>query len=196
MENNENKMSSTESLNIISDMINRTKMNIKEGAFHLLFWGWLITIISLAEYFLAIFHVTEKPWIVWLLTIPGVFVSMIYGFVVGKKQQVYTYADRLYMWIWLSFLATTTILIIYIGSLNLMHLVGPFILLMAAFAVFVSGIVIKFKPLIAGGISIWIFSLIGFYTGPAISPLAIPAAVITGYLIPGYMLKKTETENG
>mgnify|MGYP006282772863 CR=1 FL=1 len=196
MENNENKMSSTESLKIISDMINRTKMNIKESAFHLLFWGWLITIISLTEYFLTIFSVLEEPWIVWLLTIPGVFVSMIYGFVVGKKQQVYTYADRLFMWIWLSFLVSTTILVVYIGSVNLMHLVGPFILLMAAFAVFISGIVIKFKPLIAGGISIWIFSLIGFFTGPAISPLAIPAAVITGYLVPGYMLKKTGTENG
>ncbi len=196
METHEKTMSSEESLKIISDMISRTKMNIRESSFHLLFWGWFIAVLSLAEYFLSIFSGFEKPWLVWLLTIPGVFVSLIYGFVKGSKQQVHTYAERIYMWIWLAFLLTTTILVVFIGIENRFHIVGPFILLQAAFAVFISGIVIKFRPLIIGGISIWIFSLIGFFAGPYISPLAIPAAVITGYLIPGYMLKKTEAGNG
>jgi len=195
METNEKTMSSQESLKIISDMISRTKTNIKQSAFHLLFWGWLITILSLSEYFISLFTNFENPWIVWLLTIPGVFVSLIYGFVKGSRQKVYTYAERIYMWIWLGFLFTVSIMVIFIASMNSMHIVGPFILLLAAFAVFISGIVIKFKALVLGAVAIWIFALVGFFAGPHISPLTIPAAVITGYLVPGYMLKKERTDN-
>ncbi len=196
METNEKKMSSEESLKIISDMITRTKINIRQSAFYLLFWGWLITLVSLSDYFISIFSGFEKPWLVWLLTIPGVIVSLIYGFVKGSKQQVFTYAEKIYMWIWMGFLVTTIILVVFIGFENRMQIVGPFILLLAAFAVFISGIVIKFTPLIIGGISIWVFAIIGFFAGPIISPLAMPAAVISGYLIPGYMLKKSKSQNG
>ncbi|HNR40962.1 MAG TPA: hypothetical protein PKL65_01915 [Bacteroidales bacterium] len=34
-------------------MINRTKVNIRQGSFHLLFWGWLIFFCSLGEYLLV-----------------------------------------------------------------------------------------------------------------------------------------------
>ena len=35
-------MTGEESLRIITEMINKTKVNIRQGSFHLLFWGWLI----------------------------------------------------------------------------------------------------------------------------------------------------------
>jgi len=196
MESNEKIMSSQESLKIISDMISKTKVNIQQSSFHLLFWGWLITFISLSEYFISIFTAFENPWLVWLLTIPGVFVSLIYGFMNKSNQGVSTYAERIYMWVWLAFLVTVSLLILYFGFDNLMHKVGLYILLIAGFAVFVSGTIIKFKALIVGGMSMWAFSIIGFFAGPAIAPLAIPAAILCGYLIPGYILKKSESQNG
>ncbi|MEA1885841.1 MAG: hypothetical protein U9N72_01350 [Bacteroidota bacterium] len=194
MKTNEKMMSSQESLKIISDMINRAKMNIREASFHLLFWGWLIVVCSLAEYLLYTFTSFENSWLVWLLTIPGVFVSLIYGFVKGSKQTVYTYADRIYMWLWLSFLITALILFVFHGTDNRMDTVGPYILILAAFPTFMSGVVIKFRPLMFGGISIWIFSLIAFFAGSSIGPLAVPAAMITGYLIPGYMLNTNKVK--
>ena len=109
MENNEKFMSGQESIKIISDMINRTKMNLQQGSFHLLFWGTLILVCSLSEYLLYTFTPFENPWRVWLLTLPGVFVSLIYGFIKGSRQTVYTYAERIYMWLWLGFLFTAII---------------------------------------------------------------------------------------
>ncbi|MDT8400764.1 MAG: hypothetical protein RQ743_03635 [Bacteroidales bacterium] len=176
-------------------MITRIKLNIRYGVFHLLFWGWLIVACSLAEYSLYTFTSFENSWLVWLLTIPGVFVSLIYGYVKGSKQTVHTYAERIYVWLWLAFLLTAIILFVFLGIEKRMYTVGPYVLILAAFSTFLSGIIIKFRPLIIGGISIWVFSLIGFFAGPAIGPLAVPAAVITGYLIPGYMLKNHEAKN-
>ncbi len=196
MDHKEKTLTSKESLEIISDMINRTKLNIRHSAFHLLFWGWLIALLSLSEYILDRFSVFEHPWWVWALTVPGVFVSLIYGFSKGKTQLVQSYTERIYKWIWFAFLVTVPTLFVFMGMEHMMHKVGPFVLLFAAYAVFLSGIVIKFKPLIFGAISIWGLAVFGFFAGPSIAPLAVPAAVITGYLIPGYMLKNSESKNG
>jgi hypothetical protein len=76
-----------------------------------------------------------------------------------------------------------------------MESVGPYILMLAAIPTFISGFIIKFNPLKFGGISFWVFALIAYFAGPSISPLAVPAAMLTGYLIPGYILKK-KVENG
>lgn len=39
MENEEKLMTGEESLRIITEMINKTKVNIRQSSFHLLFWG-------------------------------------------------------------------------------------------------------------------------------------------------------------
>jgi hypothetical protein len=187
MENEEKMMTGEESLRIISQMINKTKVNIRQGIFHLLFWGWLILICSLSEYFLFKFTGIVKPWYVWFLVIPGAFVSLIYGFVTGRKAKVHTYADMLYMWTWIGFLFAMIALFI-IMSRN-METIPPFILLLAGLPTFISGFIIKFKALIIGGITFWILALVAHFAGPSVGPLAVPVAMLTGYLIPGYMLK-------
>jgi hypothetical protein len=187
METNERLMTGEESLKIITDMINTTKGNISQSSFHLLFWGWLIFACSLSEYLLLKFTSFASPWYVWFLVVPGVFVSLIYGGIKGRKAKFHTYADMLSMWTWLGFLVAATILFILLK--NRLDSVPPFILLLAGFPTFVSGFIIKFKPVIFGGVSMWILSLVAYFAGPNIAPLAVPVAMLTGYLIPGYMLK-------
>ena len=188
MENTEKMMTGEESLRIISEMINKTKVNIRQSSFHLIFWGWLIFICSLSEYLLYKFTDFPSSWYVWYLVIPGVFVSMIYGFVNGRKAKVYTYADMLYMWTWIAFLFAAIVLFIIIWKD--IENVGPFILTLAAMPAFISGCIIRFRPLIFGGSSFWIFALVAHFAGPSVAPLAMPIAMLTGYLIPGYLLRK------
>lgn len=188
MENLEKAPSGEESLKLISEMINRTKVNIRQGIFHLLFWGWLIFFCSLAEYMLYKFTEFNDSWLVWLLVIPGVFVSFIYGYIKGRRYLYFTYADMLYTWTWIGFFISAVILFILIS--DRIESVAPYILMLAAIPTFISGFIIKFRPLIFGGISFWIFALIANFAGPQVSPLAVPVAMLTGYLIPGYILKK------
>jgi hypothetical protein len=187
METMEKEMTGEESLKIITDMINKTKSNINQGSFHLLFWGWLVFLCSISEFIIDRFTGMAHPYYVWFLVIPGIFVSMIYGFVKGRKATVHTYAERLYMWTWIGFLAAfISLFIIHSKS---MASVGQYILILAGFATFVSGIIIRFRPLIFGGISFWVIAVAVSLAGPSLAPLGMPLAVITGYLIPGYMLK-------
>lgn len=188
MDTNEKILTGEESLKIITGMINRTKMNISQGSFHLLFWGWLITVCSLSEYILYRFTDFQQPYYVWFFVIPGILVSLIYGFIKGRSQKVYTYADRLYMWVWIGFLVAAVILFVFLSS-NLGN-VGPYILLMAGYPTFVSGVIIKFRPLVIGGLCFWILAVVAHFASPSIAPLAVPVAMLAGYLIPGYLLKK------
>ena len=187
MENEEKMMTGEESLKIITEMISKTKVNSRQGSFHLLFWGWLIFACSLSEYLLWKLTDLTHPYYVWFIVIPGVFVSMIYGFVTGRKAKMHTYADMLYMWTWMGFLIAAIVL--FIVHSKRLDTVAPYILLLAGFPTFVSGFIIKFRPLITGGICFWIIALVVQFTGPTIAPLGVPVAMLTGYLIPGYMLK-------
>lgn len=187
MENEEKLMTGEESLKIITEMINKTKINIRQSSFHLLFWGWLIFACSLSEYLLFKFTDFATPWYVWFFVIPGVFVSMIFGFTKGRKESIFTYATKLYVWTWMAFLFAAIVL--FIVDLGRMESFPPLILTLAAIPTFISGFIIKFKPLIIGAVTFWIFALVAHFGGPEISPLAVPAAMLTGYLIPGYMLR-------
>lgn len=187
MENAENVLTGEESLKIITDMINRTKINIRQSSFHLLFWGWLILVCSLTEYLLLRFTDFASPWFVWFFVIPGAFVSLIYGYVTGKKSRFHTYADMLYMWTWMGFMVAAIVLFIIIS--DKIESVAPYILTLAGMPTFISGFIIKFRPLIIGGLAFWLFALVAYFAGPSVAPLAVPAAMLTGYLIPGYLLK-------
>jgi hypothetical protein len=187
MENDEKMMTGEESLKIITEMINRTKVNILQGSFHLLFWGWLITVCSLSEWLITNLTHYAHPYYVWILVIPGAFVSMIYGAVTGRKAKVHTYADMLYMWTWIGFLFAAIVL--FIVQSDRMENVTPYILLLAGFPTFLSGFIVKFKPLIAGGICFWVIAILLHFAGPSLALLGTPVAMLTGYLIPGYMLR-------
>jgi hypothetical protein len=188
MENEEKLMTGEESLKIITEMINKTKMNIRQSSFHLLLWGWLIFFCSLTEYLLFKFTDFASPWYVWFLVVPGVFVSMIYGFTKGRKENVWTYATTIYVWTWIGFMFSAIVLSIIMWGK--METIAPLILTLAAIPAFISGFIIKFRPLIIGAATFWIFALVAHFGGHEIAPLAVPAAMLTGYLIPGYLLRR------
>jgi hypothetical protein len=187
MENEEKMMTGEESLRIITEMINKTKVNIRQGSFHLLFWGWLLIFCSLSAWLIGRYTSYEHPYYVWFLVIPGSFVSMIYGFVNGRKETVHTYANMLYMWTWIGFLAAATVL--FIVQAGDMQNITSYILLLAGLPTFISGFIIKFKPLVIGGICFWVVALLVHFAGPGLAQLGTPIAMLIGYLIPGYMLK-------
>jgi hypothetical protein len=112
---------------------------------------------------------------------------MIYGAVTGRKAKVQTYADKLYMWTWIGFLFAAIVL--FIVQSDRMENVTPYILLLAGFPTFLSGFIVKFKPLIAGGICFWVIAILVHFAGPSLALLGTPVAMFTGYLIPGYMLR-------
>jgi hypothetical protein len=113
---------------------------------------------------------------------------VLYGYFSGCRLKYFTYATMIYVWNWIGFIFAATVLFIIMAK-N-MDAFPPFILLLAGMPTFVSGFILKFRPLIAGGFLFWIFALIAHFASGDISALSVPVAMLTGYIIPGYMIKR------
>lgn len=176
-----------ESLKIISQMINRTNYNVRQGSFQFLFWGWLIASISLIHYALLLYSDMQHPESVWLLTIVGFVISMVVGFRKGREAKITTYADKLYMWIWITY--AISMVVLFVIMQNQLQNISPYILILTGFATFMSGQILMFNPLKFGGALFWMFSLLAYFLGSKYHLPITAFAVITGYLVPGHLLK-------
>ena len=188
MENEEKLMTGEESLKVISAMINKTRTDLSQSIFHFLFWGWLLFACSLSEFILWKLTDWTNVWFVWLFVIPGALVSFIYGFVKGRRSQVYSYATSIYVWTWVAFFFAA--IVFFIVNADNYGSIAKFMLLIVAIPTMISGVIIKFRPLIWGAASLWILAFVAHFGGETVSGLAMPVAMITGFLVPGYLLKR------
>jgi len=188
--------SSEESLEIITQMINKAKFHIQTGSFYFLLWGWLILLITLGIFFFEKFTQVIHTERLWLFILVGFILSFIYGAKNGRKEKVRTYAGNIYTWVWMGFLITYVALLFILICGNQYWYIGPVILILAGYATFLSGIIIKFKPLIVGAVFFWVLGIITYFVQNEFMYLLESFAMLCGYLIPGYMLKyKKENEH-
>lgn len=193
METKENNLTEKQSLDLITEMINRAKGNIQSEYIFFLIWGWVIALASLLHYSFIKFTTIKNPEIAWSIIGIGVVLSGWYGFKIGKNTKTSTYTDKIYGQLWATFLISYVIVLFFMKDIN--YNINPIILILAAGSTYLSGIVIKFKPLVYGGIALWIFAIINFLL-PGENQLLISGfGIIIGYLIPGYMLKNKNRKN-
>ena len=190
----ENKnLSDKESLELITEMINTAKGNIQNSYIFFLIWGWLVMIASLLNYGLLKFTSLENPEIAWSILIIGVFLSVWHGYKSGKSSQVKTYSDRIYGQIWFTFLISYFILLFFMENIN--YNINPLIMILVGGSTYLSGITIKFRPLIYGGIVLWISAIISFMLPGDLQLLTLTGGILIGYLVPGYILKYKNGKN-
>ena len=181
-------MSNQESLELITKMIQATKVNVKGNSFYLLLWGWVAVIGNIGQYIIAELTTYPYPYMIWWITVPAWVLSFIHGYKTSKLAKVKTYGGDLIKWVWLSFLFGT-LLFIFSGRFG--ELIPALILILAGTCAFITGCILKFKPLIYGGSLFWVFSAVILGIDYSYAPLVSAIAVTTGYLIPGYLLKKS-----
>ncbi|MEZ5084593.1 MAG: hypothetical protein R2750_14305 [Bacteroidales bacterium] len=186
----ETNLTQQQSLKIIQEMIATSKNNLKDNSFFFLLWGWLVLIASLSHFALLQigWQYAYLPWP--LLMFSGGIISVIAGYRLGKKAQVISHVDKMIIYLWWGFLVVMLIILFMAGfnkiDWNLTH---PIIITLYGLGTFVSGGVLKFKPLIIGGIVSWVIAVIAFFTEPEYVLLLISLSIIIAYLIPGYLLK-------
>ncbi len=182
-----------ESLKIINDMISSAKINLKEHNFHILFWGYTIALISLTHFITDYFMLLSKPEIVWFLVIPGIFISAIYGYRTGRRKKTFSHINRINSLTWIAFIISYIIIIIFGKEVN--YNISELIFVLVGMATFISGTVLKFRPLMFGAIVFWIGSIICFIIPHIYVTLVGFFIVILGFLVPGYMLKNYSKKN-
>ncbi|CAM4421504.1 hypothetical protein [Zobellia nedashkovskayae] len=188
---NTGQLNPTESLNIISKAIGQTKEKIKEQSFYYIMWGWIISVASFCNYLLVTFTEFKHDYLPWLILIPiGWILSISYSIKKEKTKKYETYFEVFLKYLWIV-LGISFIVIVFISS-QLKTNPTSFILLLAGIGTLVSGLTMKFKPLSFGGISFFFFAIASLFVSNSFTLLITSIAMIIGYLIPAYILKKSE----
>lgn len=188
---NPNLLNPIESLNLISNTINKTKENIKEQSFYFLVWGWQVTIASFTHYLLLSYTDFLHSYLTWIIIIPiGWILTIIYSKKQIANMKYETYLDRFLKYLWIV-IGISFINIIFICSF-LKVIPTSLILLLAGIGTLITGLTMKFKSLTIGGIMFFAFSIVSLFVSNTETLLVNGIAIILGYLIPAYLLKKSE----
>jgi hypothetical protein len=185
-----------ESFVIINRAIANFKMNYRENSQVFLLWGWILTLASISNFIILKMSAILEAWEYKGLLILGnwvVFIligTVIMYFVVRKEKKtkkVYSQIDNFIDKLWWVTAASFVIAVILCFRLELEP--PSVMLLVAGIATTTTGLVIRFKPLVFGGMSFFIFSIASTFVTNEYLALVVSAAIICGYLIPGYALR-------
>lgn len=189
MESQTKPLTPEESLHIITSMIRQSKGNFQGQSFHFLLWGWVVAIINLSIYFLLNFSTYDHPYYLWALSIPAAIVSFLYGWRQNKRARVVTHLDRVNSSLWICYALTIFTIVLFGAQLNWQ--LTPLILMITAVPTLVSGVILRFRPLMYGSTVFWLLGVISFMVSFEVQHLLAALAITLGYLLPGYLLKKS-----
>jgi hypothetical protein len=186
----EEKFDPLQSLQLIENMINRAKNSLSDNGHLYLLWGWVVLACSLIHFAAINWQLWNQPEMIWLLTWGALIYQMIYLSRREKKKQVNSYADEILKAVWLVFVGCggiTGFVISRNGSWEAMY---PLILMLYGIPTILSGTILRFKPLVAGGIICWVLSIAGVFLPLLYNLLLVSVAVFCAWIIPGYLLQK------
>ena len=182
----ETPLSPGESLAFIQGVIARTKGHYRDNSFYFLLWGWLIAVAGalffvLHEYTKTTYYFLPFP----VLAATGIVTSGIHYRKHHKPAETYTdfFFTRLWLVVGIGFIVTVAVAV----SQRLSPLL--FTIVIAGIGTLVSGLILQFRPLIAGGVLFFAAAIAGIFIPDGYRPLLLTVAIVLGYLIPGYQLK-------
>jgi len=188
-----------ESFSIINKAIANFKLNYRETAKVFLLWGWVLAFASFSNFIiLKILYSREAYELTGLFSICNWAVFILIGFIImvlmerkiNKEKKVFSYLESYFKNLW-----TVTAASFFIATFLCIKLEinpPPIMLLIAGIATITSGLLIKFRPVIIGGMAFFIFSIAATFVSNEYISLIVCAAIICGYLIPGYFLKSAK----
>lgn len=187
----ERELTPSESLKLIETMIGQAKQSFQRNSFYFMLWGVLLIAAMAVNYLMAANGDPRGSYAWGVVGIIGGIASVVHGAREGKKQQVSSFMDRVMLWLWMGFVAT--LFISLFGGATAGHgvPVGSIIVL-TGLPTFVTGQLLRFRPLIFGGILFWVLGAVAFFVDVQATALLYIIAMVFGYLVPGYLLKRQE----
>ncbi len=175
-----------ESLKIIEQSIAQTKENFSESRQYYLLWGWVVVLTALLHYILThYFKDFAYGYLLWPFMMSACFIYTLFlGWKKRMKNRYKTYHESFLINMWLTLGCTIFLLVFGIFPFSI-----ALIYLLTGCGTFISGLVLKEKWLIFGGIILYIAC--GLVSHTSINPLLLTAVAYTiGYLTPAYLIKK------
>lgn len=185
----EENFSPQESLQLIRTMIVKARANLSENRFYFLLWGWVTFIAIIIQFLLKVVFKWEHHYFIWLVVIPTMIITIIYSSKRTKGFKARTYIGESMSNLWTGIGISFFVLSYIISSSQQGWLFAyPFFILFYGLGTFVSGRILKFNPLVIGGIFNWLLAIACVYVAFDYQLLIAATAILTSYIIPGHLL--------
>jgi len=182
-------LTAEQSLEIITKMIRQAHGNVRRSSAYLILWGATIALANIGMFTLLLLEYA-RPFVVWLITIPAWLVTIFISYIRKKNATTISHLDKINLLLWYSYGIVIFTVVAFGFKVNFQ--LNALVLLISAVPTFVSGIIVKFRPLVVGGILYWILGIVCFLVGDPWQYLVGAIAVTTGHLIPGLMLSNNK----
>jgi hypothetical protein len=185
---NEPEFSPQQSLQIIRSMIETTKNTISNQSHYFLLWGWAVMIGCLLQYYLKVIAGYPQYYLAWFITPVVLVIHFVFVYRDAKQMRVKTFIDEANAYLW------TAIGLGYFALVFVFIRIGwqycfPFYIAFYGMGTYVSGSLIRFKPLIIGGSLCFPLVIIAAYANYDTQTLLAALAVFISYIIPGHILR-------
>lgn len=197
MDTNQNKAETfdeNQSLQVIKEMIQVSRKKLKNDGILFILWGWISFITYFLEYLAqSVPHTYQltlfKRYVSVLLPIIGIIYSVVY--IVRKNRKATTYIGTALRYVWISMFAG--MILINLIQNNVLHKITfelqlPIFMVLVAFAIVVTGGILRYKMIIAGGIIFGLLAYMASWFQLNTQLLIESIAWFIAFIIPGHIL--------
>jgi hypothetical protein len=213
----ETKFTEQESMEIITEMINRARNNLNRSVNVMIFWGYLVAATAIANFILLqVPGIGYDAYCVWLLMIPGAAVSYFINRRIDRMAAVRTHVDKIISLTWAGFGISVFvfwgIITIFAGltrNWEALFLISPAILTMLGLGEYVTACACRVKPMKWSAILFWLGAILcvlpfrwqnadGHFAGTLYQghqQLIMAVCMILGFVVPGHLIQRKRKQN-
>lgn len=192
---NEEYLDETQSLKVIREMMQVSRNKLKNDGILFIVWGWISSInylflnyipgkILLSHQLMKMIHGLRI-----ILPVSGLVFTIYY--ILKQRKKVKTYIGISLRYVWISLFVS--MILVNLIQMNVLHSVNfelqhPIFMVLIAFAVTVTGGILRYRLIIAGGIIFGLLALAASYFELQTQLLLEAIAWLVAFVIPGHLL--------
>jgi hypothetical protein len=188
----ETTLTPEESLLLITKVIEETKLRFKENGHILILWGTLIFTVMVSQYILVLLGWYKLFDIAWTCILFPL--GAIYTYLYARKKYKKNSVPRTIIgniigtmgWV----VGINLPILGFLFRNQLGEAAAPVFLILWALFLILTGISIKFKPILIGGILLNLMGFATFYINGQYHGLILATGAVIGMIIPGILLNR------
>jgi hypothetical protein len=188
MEKSDKAFDPAESIILIRRMIESTKNSMSDGSHYFLLWGWATMLACLTQFFLMDVLNYKHHYNAWLIIPVALLIHVLFIVRDKKHQKVKTFIGDANAYLWTAVGCSFFVLAIIFANIGWQYSF-PFYILFYGLGTSVSGALLRFRPLLYGGISCFVLAALASYLPYPHQILLAGFAILISYIIPGHLLR-------
>ena len=178
-----------ESLQLIRNMINKTREGVYDSSKYFLIWGWGAFLACVSQFVLKVIYHRPDHYKVWFVSFLCAIISIIISLSDHKKEKVKTYVGESMGFLWSGLGITFFVISLVFIKIGWQYCY-PFFMVLYGLGTFVSGKFLKYNPLIIRGLTSFTLAAISVWVSYDYQILFAAGALLASYIIPAHMLRE------